>query len=248
MLGHSFDRRFHRWRLARDRDLWRQAQGLTLHVKVLASQRILRELSADVKVSAGGTEEGPSLGHERLLAVQIDGQRVPPFGYEGAADEVRCERDCWVEAVTALGNDYVWAGKVPFHAKSVGVECALGDVIDVWEETLPFDGEGDGADACGRDLDGEVGSSLLEVLYAVCGHAPTRVLDVHVRGQVRAWDSSRPCERRLGLLELGGRNYGVGWVCDDGFRVQVVLREPLAFVASPQEVLVFLLVPRVERD
>jgi hypothetical protein len=54
-----------------------------------------------------------------------------------------------------------------------------------------------------------MGSVLLEALYAVCGYARARVLEVGVRAQVRAWDSSRPFEHRLGLLELGGHSFGV---------------------------------------
>jgi hypothetical protein len=95
---------------------------------LVARQRILREVSADVKASANGTDEGSSLGHEGYFAMQIDGQRGPAFGHEGAADEMRCERDSQVGVLAGLGDAHAWAENVPSQVSGVSAEKVLGGV------------------------------------------------------------------------------------------------------------------------
>lgn len=57
-----------------------------------AREGVLRKPAAYVEVQALETEEGPSLGHECLVSLEVDSERVPALGYEGVAGELRRDR------------------------------------------------------------------------------------------------------------------------------------------------------------
>lgn len=75
-----------------------------------ARERVLRESAAYVEVQALETEEGPSLGHEGLVSLEVDGERAPTLGHEGVAGELRRDRGysagLWAGLDTSRDNPY----------------------------------------------------------------------------------------------------------------------------------------------
>lgn len=97
-----------------------------------ASEGILRESAADAKVDALEASEGPSLGHEELLALEVDGERMAARGYEWAAGEERYEGEPLIELEAGLAD--ILFGVVDILA-ALGLDTLAGLAL---ADTAPF--------------------------------------------------------------------------------------------------------------
>jgi hypothetical protein len=90
--------------------LYGQTLGQPSLVVLCARDGLLGEPAAYFEVQALETKEGPPLGYEGLVSLEVDSERAPALGYEGVAGKLRHDRErsagLWAALDSLRGSPY----------------------------------------------------------------------------------------------------------------------------------------------